>query len=199
MKQLLLVVVLIVVVGLVTITCGGGGGGGAGPTAPTAPTEVSIAGEWTGEKRVTSFSGGGCYGAELAAHLAEHPTVFDWAYTETITQTGSVISASRTMRYWLDYPEIVCEEPCDSCESSGSISGSTYTLTDDSCIGDEMEAPSCSPEELGIQRLVAASQTGTVSGNTISGTGEETVNVFEANGDPAGVLTVRYSFTQNRG
>ena len=188
---------LIVVGALVTITCGGGGGGGGG-AGPTAPSEVSIAGEWTGQQRVTSFSGGGCYGAMLAEHLAEHPTVFDWAYTETITQTGSVISARRTQRYWLDHPGTVCEEDCWSCESSGSISGSTYTLTDDSCVGDEMEAPSCSSEDMGIQRMVAGSQTGTVSGNTISGTGEETWNVFKANGDPAGVLTVRFSYTQRR-
>jgi hypothetical protein len=134
----------------------------------------------------------------LAEHLAEHPTVFDTAYTETITQTGSVISARRTMRYWLDHPETVCEEDCSSCDSSGSISGSTYTLTDDSCIGDEGNAPCPSSGDTGIQRMVAGSQTGTVSGNTISGTGEKTWNVFKANGDPAGVATTRFSYIQTR-
>lgn len=188
---------LIVVVGVVTITCGGGGGGESG--GPTAPRTENIAGEWTGEYLVTSFSGGGCYGAMLAEHLAQHPTAFDMAYTETITQTGSVISTRRTMRYWLNHPETVCEEDCSYCDSSGSISGITYTLTDDSCIGFEMEAPSCSSEDMGIQRMVAGSQTGTVSGNTISGTGEETSEIFKANGDPDGVLTTRYSYTQNRG
>ncbi len=175
MKRLLLVVVLIVVVGQVTITCGGGGGGSGGPTAPR--TE-NIAGEWTGQYGITSFSGGGCYGADLAAHLAEHPTAFDWGFKETINQSGSVISARMTK---------VCEsEDCWSCESSGSISGSTYTLTQDSCIGSEFNAPCRSSGAIGIQRMAA--------GNT----GEETWNVFKANGDPAGVLTVRFSYTQRR-
>ena len=186
---------LIAVVGLVTITCGGGGGGSSGPTAPR--TE-NIAGEWTGQYRVTSFSGGGCYGADLAADLAQHPTAYDWAYTETITQTGSVISARRTMRYFLDHPGTVCEEDCLSCESSGSISGSTYTLTDDSCIGGEGDAPCWAEEDIGIQRMVGGGQTGTVSGDTISGTGEETIDIFKANGDPDGVLTTQYSYTQRR-
>ena len=186
---------LIVIVGLVTITCGGGGGGSDGPTAPR--TE-NITGEWTGQLHITSFSGGGCYGAMLAENLAQHPTAFDWAYTETISQTGSVISTRRTKTYFLDHPEIVCEEDCFSCESSGSISGSAYTLTLDFCNEEENDAPCGSEDETGTQRMVGGSQTGTVSGNTISGTGEETIDIFKANGDPDGVLTIRYSYTQRR-
>jgi hypothetical protein len=180
---------------LVTITCGGGGGGGDGPTAPY---EVNLTGKWTGQLHITSYSGGGCYGASLAAHLAQHPTAFDWAYTETITQTGSVISARRTFAYFLDYPGTVCEPDCFSCESSGSSLRSTYTLTLDSCTVKENDAPCWSQGDMGIQRLVGGRQTGTVSGGTISGTGEETSNIFRASGDPDGVLTVRYSYTQHR-
>lgn len=184
---------LIGVGALVTITCGGGGGAG-----PTAPDAVNLTGKWTGQLHITSFSGGGCYGAYLAAHLAQHPTAFDWAYTETITQTGSVISARRTLAYWLDYPETVCEPDCASCESSGSISSRTYTLTLDSCTAMENNAPCWSEGDMGIQRMVGGSQTGTFSGGTISGTGEETSNIFKASGNPDGVLTVRYSYTQHR-
>lgn len=180
---------------LVTITCGGGGGGDAGPTAPD---EVNLTGKWTGQLHITSISGGGCYGAFLAASLAQHPTAYDWAYTETITQTGSVISARKTFAYWLDYPGTVCEPDCFSCESSGSILRSTYTLTLASCTVKENNAPCPSEQNKGIQRMVGGSQTGTVSGGTISGTGEETSNIFKASGDPDGVLTVRYSYTQHR-
>lgn len=159
---------------------------------------MNLTGKWTGQLHITSYSGGGCYGAALVAHLAHHPTAFDWAYTETITQTGSVISTRRTLAYWLDYPEFVCEQDCSSCESSGSILGSTYTLTLDSSTPEENNAPCWSEEDMGIQRIVGGSQRGTVSGDTISGTGEETYNIFKANGDPDGVLTVRYSYKQRR-
>jgi hypothetical protein len=187
---------LIAIGALVTITCGGASP--AAPPPPPAPDEVNLTGKWTGQLHITSFSGGGCYGAFLAASLAQHPTAYDWAYTETITQTGSVISAHKTFAYWLDYPETVCEPDCFSCESSGSILRSTYTLTLASCTVKENNAPCPSEQNKGIQRMVGGSQTGTVSGGTISGTGEETSNIFKASGDPDGVLTVRYSYTQHR-
>ena len=139
-------------------------------SSPTAPSPVvmppppriaQVAGHWTGTTTTdyTSVAGGGCVGRLLR----EEGGIERDDFTLTIRQTGDRLTGT--------YFDV---EDSNSCEFTGSVSGSTVDLAVnvESCtiVGvDLTDIPGCSP---GLWRVRSSSMTlnGTVSGSSMSGT-----------------------------
>ena len=162
------------------ISCGGGS---SSPTAPAAPTIANAAGVWVGNVTQTSAtsSTGEC------ATLYQLSNGLSDRFTASITQSSTTLTATASS-----------QTSGSSCAYSGTAGTNNITLNATSCTVNFMQG-TCN----GFARdmyLAARSVTGTVSGNTMTGTVGETWNVFvrgtTANG--IGIVTVTNSFSFTR-
>ena len=175
---------LLVVLSLVAVNCGGDS-----PTAPSTPTIAQVGGVWTSTATLTGVTGGECVGNLFQGFVG---TVS--ASTATVTQTGSTLTGT-----------ITSPDTGISCSYSGTAGSNTVVLNLTTCQVDTAQIE-CGGGVLRHIQLVAGSATGTVSGNTMSGTAVETWNVFTEGLSPGsllgavsvGVLTVNSTFQMTR-
>ena len=175
---------LLVVLSLVAVNCGGS------PTAPTTPTIAQVGGVWTGTGTRAGVTGGECVGNLFQGFVG---TVS--ALTATVTQTGSTLTAT-----------VTSPDTGLSCSYSGTAGSNTVVLNLTTCQVDTALNIECGGGVLRHIQLVAGSVTGTVSGNTMSGTTAETWNVFTEGLLPGsllgavgvGVLTLNGTFQMTR-
>ena len=168
---------------LVALNCGGDSTSPTSPTAPSTPTIAQVAGVWTGTATLTSVTGGECVGTVLQSAVGSADS-----FTAAVTQTGSTLSAT-----------ITSQSSGLSCSYSGTAGSNTVTLNLTTCQVDTLLDVQCAGGVLRDMQLIAEGITGTVSGNTVSGTTAETWNVFIA-GTTVGVgpLTLNSTFTMAR-
>jgi len=150
-----------------------------GSSSPAAPSIAQVGGVWTGnvtQTGATSTTG------ECLAFFQQSNGGSD-RYTVSITQTGSDLTATASS-----------QSSGQSCNYTGTAGATTVSLNATACnpVG---YAVVCN----GLARDVvinARSVTGTVSGNTISGTTGETWNVVVHNtSTPVGIVTVNNTFS----
>jgi len=165
-----------------------------GSSSPTAPSIAQVGGAWTGLVTQTSVSGGECVGV-----LFQSSNGASDRFTASITQDGSSLTASASS-----------QTAGHSCVYTGTAGSSSVSLNATFCQPSSVRLQ-CANGALrdiylvggmgetgspGVSRRI----TGTVSGNTLSGTIGETWNVFVsgASTNSLGVLVVNNSFTLSR-
>jgi len=146
--------------GLVTlfaISCGSNSSG------PSSTSSAQIAGDWRGTVTRTSVTGGECLGPLFQATVGASSSI-----TVTFTQSGSAASAKVTNApAFLNY--------------TGSVTQNAVTMSGSTCIGcDLMSYPCPNSNALRDVRIQTFAMNGTVAGNSLTGTGSTTYNVFVA-------------------
>ena len=139
------------------------------PTAP--PSVVQVGGIWTGTVTQVSASGGPeCLG------LFQQSNGLTDNYTVSITQNGSSLTATASS-----------QTGGETCNYTGTAGSNSVALNATSCNPSGYQA-TCNfqPRDIAIQ---TRSVTGTVSGNTMTGTTGETWNVMPR-GSSTGLGTV---------
>jgi hypothetical protein len=155
--------------------------GDKAPTAPTPPPIAQVAGVWTGMVTQTSISGGECASTLDGGNGRRTP------YTLSVTQTAATLNATASSQ--LDG---------QSCTYTGTAGTNNLSLTATSCqpVGYVVTCENGLSRELRIQQR---SVTGTMAGNTLTGTTGESWNVTSrSTGAPLGIVTINYSFTFTR-
>ncbi len=139
------------------------GGDSTSPTTPSTPTIAQVAGDWTGTTTLTSVIGGECVGTVFQTMLG-----LPFPFTAAVTQTGSTLSATVTL-----------DITATTCSYSGTAGSNTVTLNVTSCeVGGSFRRLPCAGGVVRDMQLIGGSITGTVSGNTVSGTLAEMWNIF---------------------
>jgi len=150
-------------------------------TTPAEPSIVQVAGNWSGT--VTQLSATG--DPECLAVLQRSNGVAD-RYTLTVTQNGIEVLASATSA-----------STGMTCQYRGTAHATTVDLATRVCYPIGVPA-TCNALARDVD-LVAHTMAGTVNGNTISGTTEQTWTVFpRAASNVIGVITVNNTFTFTR-
>lgn len=172
--------VVVFVGALAALACGGGS---KSPTAPGPPPIVQVAGVWTATMRLTGVGGGECVGDVLAGFIGDTER-----YTAAITQAGASLTAT-----------VSSQETGLSCSHTGTAGSTTISLNATSCQAAVILGLRCRNGALRDLTLVGQSLTGTVAGNTMTGTWAETWNVYRAGTfSGVGVLTLNGTFTATR-
>lgn len=154
-----------------------------GSDSPTAPSVTQIAGVWTGGETSTSIQGGECIGQALSANIGQRSPM-----TLAIQQSGSNLTATRT--YTVNG---------SACTLTGTISGSSVVLNVQSCQIGGFTGATCANGSVRDVTLVSGAFTTTVSGNTMTGTYNETWNVFQAGTTTGvGIMTAGSSVTATK-
>lgn len=153
----------------------------ATPTTTSIPATAQVGGVWTGTVTQTSVNGGEC------ANLFQLSTGVRSPFSLQVTQSGSSLTATAAS-----------QSTGQSCSYTGTAGGSSVALTGTGCQPSGYQA-TCD----GFQRDVyisSYSATGTVSGNTLSGTTGATYNVFARGSitNGLGLVVVNSNFTFTR-
>lgn len=166
MARLLLIVLLVLVSGC----------GGAPTTAPTAPSAVASPTPpaanptvWSGSRTLTSVTGGECVGPVFAAKVGSAS-----AYDLRVTQNGNSLTAVATNRrtgFTVNYTGTL-EGPSMSLTLSPGFSWSPGTFP--------YEGFACEDGQVRDVWLGGSIITGTVSGNTVTGTVVEPFDIMVA-------------------
>ena len=168
---------------LVALNCGGDSTSPTSPTAPSTPTIAQVGGVWTGTATLTNVTGGECVGTVFQLLVGTSD-----ALTAAVTQTGSTLTAT-----------VTSQSSGTSCSYSGTAGTTTMTLNLTTCQVSTIVGIQCDGGFVRDIELFAGSITGTVSGNTASGTQAETWNVFVGGtGIGVGPLTLNSTFTMAR-
>ena len=158
--------------------------GSDSPSAPSQPAVAQVGGVWRGNFTTVSVTGGECFAGVLQSTIGGAD-----AATASLTQTGSSVNATVTVT-----------STGSNYTYSGAVGQSALTLNGSNCSACNVIGATCpngiARRDLKIQTLAI---TGTVIGNTITGTESETYNVFVGGTtSTVGSVVIANSFTLTR-
>jgi len=157
--------------------------GSDSPTAPSVPSTAQIAGVWRGTLRTDSVAGGECVGSLLQSTVGGIDTI-----SAAVTQSGANVTAAVTT---IATGGVV--------NYTGTAGATGIQLSWTTCTSCNVLAIRCSATATRDLRLVTSTITGTVSGNTITGTEVDTYNVISSTtGVGVGTLTATQSLSVTR-
>ena len=168
---------LVLLLALVAVSCG------SSPDAPTAPSVAQVAGVWRGSLTTTAVTGGECFAPLFPAAVGGSNQI-----SAAVTQNGSALTAS-----------ITALATGGVCNYAGTAGISAVQLSWTNCSSSNILGATCTNGSRRDLLLVNSSFTGTVVGNSITGTEADTYNIV-VSGTSAGVgiLTIGNSFSVTR-
>lgn len=160
------------------------GGGDSSPTSPSSSQVAQVGGVWNVTTTYTSVTGGECLAPALQTAIGTTDRG-----TMQITQSGSSLTATFTSN-----------SSGGSSSYQGTAGASSIALNALSCTACNLIGATCSNGARRDFRLQTGGVNATVRGNTATGTGAETYNVFVAGTNTTvGTLIINSSFSATKG
>jgi hypothetical protein len=157
---------------------------GCGGNSSTSPSSAQVGGVWRGTSVISASGGGECLASTFQSLIGSSSVV-----TASVTQSGSALSAT-----------VTAASGGGNCNYTGSVGQSAVVLNATGCSASDIIGARC-PNGAGARdiRLVTAGVSGTVSGNSMTGTESDTYNVLvSGTGTGLGTLLIQTNFSLTR-
>jgi hypothetical protein len=157
---------------------------GDSPAAPSLGQAAQVAGVWRGTATTASVSGGECFASVFQTFVGGSGAV-----SMTLTQNGTNVTAT-----------VPGSDGTSTNTYTGTVGASALTLNSTTCATcDAIGAPCPTGGAVRDVKLQSSNITGTVNGNTLSGTETETYNVLVAGTTTSvGTLSISDTFSLTR-